>query len=247
MSDFENALVRARDNGVAAVDMSLVVGNTAEAAQFQANLNNMGTGGAILRYSGNTGVFSHREEVFEHGTELAFDMAHIEDGFVCWKGGKLVDRALRPVVSRAPRIDQSTLADYGPYKEGEGWSNAMRVTVRRLDNGMEYELLMSSMSGVNALSALMADWGAKVRMQQCEDGTYKIPIVEIGARAFEPKNSPGKKYAPQFKIAGWLSEAEASEILAENIANEEVEPEQEPEPPKSTKVTVPASRRRFAG
>lgn len=250
MSEYENeehanALMRVSESGLDAVDMSLI-GDSAEAAKFRsAVLDNVGTGGAILKYSGKTGVFSHRDEVVEHGSRLAFMLSHAEEGWVCWKGGKIVDRRWRKLLSRMPKILEDDLPDHGPFsREGEGWTQAVRVTVRRLEDGMQFELMFSSKSGISTLMQLFADYVTKARMKEEAPGVFKTPIVEIGAEPFTTQKAAGRIWAPRLTIVDWMGQAEIDELMAQYEVTTEDEYEAEPEPPKPSRIAGPAVGRR---
>lgn len=172
-----------------------------------------GSGGEILKFSGNTGEFTYKGTVFEHGTQLVFNMANSMHGYVCWKGGKLIDRHFTPIISREPVPAISDLPDHGPYKESEGWKDAFMVKVFDMETQTELEHTVSNISGCNAMRALIKDFGSKVRLNVDETGMPKSPIVEISANSFESPKSPTKKWAPAYKIQDWISIAEMDAYL----------------------------------
>ena len=249
MSDASNALVHASKNGLAALDKSMLLEGNDE---IDNEISGMGGGGTILKYSGNTGVFSFKDETFEHGSRFAFRLFGVEKGYVCWKDGKLIERALVPIYSSAQRPTLADLPDFGPYtKQGDGWSEAYRVMVVNLEDGSEYEFTVSNRSGCNAMGALVKDFHGKARMTLDQDGNLKTPVVEINARSFESKKFSGKKYAPEFKIVDWLSSEDMRMVVGGHEAadagpDDDGAEDAAPETAASGTVTKPGRRARLA-
>lgn len=252
MSDARKALLAARQNGVATIDRSMfMTGGDA----MNEKMNQLGsTGGSILKFSGNTGTWSFKNEEFESGSRFAFNMEYVEWGFVCWKEKKIIDRALVPTFAQVPKPTEDDCPDYGPYsREGDGWSPAFRVMVRDLEDGTEYELTLSNKSGCNAMAALIKDFGDKARMHVNEDGSAKAPIIEIGSQGFETNKAAGKKYAPTFKIVDWYSTEEMAQVMggADAVDGDDTAPDTDEgetapanEAPASSGVKKPTGNRR---
>jgi hypothetical protein len=203
--------------------------------------------GAILKFSGNTGAWTYKNEEIDNGTLLAFDIMNMRKGWVCWKGGKPVEKFVSRVMDRAPIRDKESLPDYGPYKEGEGWSECIEVPVKSIDTGEEMEISLSSRGGVSALARLASEFGTKVRMNIDASGSPKIPLVTIDSISFESQKAVGKKWAPVFKIVEW---ATADELLAQSMAVDEelseepvaVEPAPAPAPAPAAKPAATTRR-----
>lgn len=247
MTDRSTALTAAREHGMAAIDRGLLMGDG-----LKERLDELGagsSGGAILKFSGNTGIWTFKDREFDYGSKFAFNIEYVEYGYVCWKDKKLIDSVLKPVFGHDPKPQESDLADYGPYsREGDGWKDAFRIKVRDIEDGMEYELTFSNRSGWNAMSSLTKDFGEKVRLHTEEDGSFKTPIVELGGTSFEPKGAIGKKFAPKLRILDWYSKADMLEViggvdaLGSDDATADAAPEQEAS--KGSSVRKPAGNRR---
>lgn len=179
--------------------------------------------GAFLKFSGNTGQFTYKGQIIEHGSTFAFNMIEMKRGWVCWKDKKVADQHMVRVLSNDQPPEFSELKDYGPYREGEGWSEQVGVPVRDLEGGEQLEMNLSSIGGRNALVRLADEFGQKVRMNMDEEGNPKVPIVEITAQSFESQKAAGTKWAPIFKIVDWMSVEELSELAnaAGNPADEQ--------------------------
>jgi hypothetical protein len=192
--------------------------------------------GAFLKFSGNTGEYSYKGQTIEHGSCFAFNMMEMRKGWICWKDGKPVEQFMVRVMSGESVLDKEELPDHSPYKEGEGWQEQIGVPVRDLEGGEQLEINLSNISGRNALIRLASDFGTKVRMNIDEEGQPKIPIVEVSASSFTSKNFPGKKWAPAFKIVGWMSVAELT-LLSENagtVDSAQHEPAADTQPPQQS-------------
>lgn len=180
--------------------------------------------GAFLKFSGDTGQYTSKSgQPIEHGNVLAFNMMEMRKGWICWKGGKNIEQHVSRVMAGQPMLTRDQLKDHGPYeKEGEGWVEQVGVPVRDLEGGEQMEFNLSSYSGRTALIRLAGEYGSKARMNLDPEASEaagvpvaKIPLVEISAQSFQPKRAPGTKWAPVFKIVGWMTQAELA-MLAEN-------------------------------
>lgn len=162
--------------------------------------------GDILGFSGNTGQFTYKGTPIEYGTPFVFNMMEMKKGWICWKDKKPIDKSLVSVISRQPVPAKEQLDDHGPYtREGDGWSEMMSVPVADMDGEYpQLDLGLSSRGGINALTRLASEFGSKVRMNLDDKMRPKLPVVELNAQSFEPKNVPGKKWAPVFTIVGWI-------------------------------------------
>lgn len=171
--------------------------------------------GAFLKFSGNTGEFSYKGQVIEHGSVFAFNMMEMRKGWICWKDGKAQEQHMVRVLSAERVLEKDELTDHGPYKEGEGWAEQIGVTIRDLEGGDQLELNLSSKGGRNALIRLANEYGTKARMNLDDNGDPKVPLVEVSAQSFKSKLAAGTKWAPQFKIVQWMTMDELA-VLSEN-------------------------------
>jgi hypothetical protein len=161
--------------------------------------------GAFLKFSGNTGEFSYKGQVIEHGSIFAFNMMEMRKGWICWKDGKAQEQHMVRVLSAEQVMAREELADHGPYKEGEGWTEQIGVPIRDLEGGDQLELNLSSKGGRNALIRLANEYGTKARMNLDDNGDPKVPLVEVSAQSFKSKLAAGTKWAPIFKIVNWMT------------------------------------------
>lgn len=233
---------------VAAKSGGLVAMVNAEVDAFNMAANELGANIAgYFQFSGNTGEWKFNGQIYEHGTAVAINPGEMRKGFVCWKGGKPIARVVERIIpnpGEAPvRLPhKSELKDHGPYDSAnDGWTELVELPVRFLDTGTEADISLSSKGGRRALLALGAEWATKSKMNLDDDGQKMIAIVEIGANSFKPKDSPGLKWAPSFKIIAW----EPADALAAHLAGEgdddgEPEPAPSPAPPPPAPPKKPA-------
>lgn len=197
-------------------------------------------GGAFLKFNGNTGDFTFGAEGDEipHGTQLAVQMDGFARGFICWVEGDVVEEVMVKVVDGKPPL-QSDLADHGPYEKHDdgtqdGWSEQARVTFISLEDGETYVYKTSSKSGLRALGNLLRDFARQMRSHP-----DALPVAEFGATSFIPKNNKkiGKKYAPSFKLVGWVQQEEI-DALADGAGGEDDAGNYADEPADATPAKV---------
>lgn len=173
--------------------------------------------GSFLKFDGNDGVWKHGQEndELQDGTQLAVNMMEFARGYICWNDGEVMEKILVPVASGQTPPQVHELTDHGPYKrERDGWSEQSAIKFRSLEDGTEFTYQTSSKSGVMALGRLAVTYGKNYAQKIDDDGDNLVPIVEVGASSFSPKNDPGiTKYAPTMKIVDWISHAELNQMF----------------------------------
>lgn len=215
MTAKSTALQQASQQGLAAI------GSGSEFTQLAAELGV--PLGAFLKYSGNDGTYQFKGQQIEHGTALIFNMLTMKKGFICWLGGKAVEQKMVGLLSGGKMPSRAELTNHEPpegYKQGEGWAEQVGVQVINPNDGTVMELNLSNKSGVAALSQLANAYGTKRKFNLDERGVPKLPLIEISARSFPPKNAPGLKWAPDFKIISWVSEEEMQHYISSNSYDE---------------------------
>ncbi len=206
----------------------------AAATELEANISS-----GLFKFSGNTGEFEFKGQSLAHGTQIAVNCMEMRKGWICWKDKKIMERHSARILGREALPAKADLTDHGPYKGQDGWRSEVYLPVRFLDTGEQAMMSLSSKGGVNALMRLGTEWMAKARLNvDVKTGAPKVCIVEIGAQSFEPKDSPGLKWAPTFKILEWVAADELSEVLSGYETESDVEEVQES---KVEKPTTPAA------
>lgn len=207
-----------------------------------ANDMGAGTSALYLKFDGNTGdyTFGKDQEELEKGTRVAVAPSEFKNGWICWKDSEVQEEIMVRITDGKPPA-KHTLTDHGPYDdEKDGWSQQSSAQFRDIETGAEYLYKTSSKGGRIALGNLVQDYGKAFQRHPGE-----LAIVELSNTSFDakdpknPKKKLGKKYAPVFKIVGWVSEAE---LLAKFDAmaadeNDDDGDEDEAPPPVSTKAT----------
>lgn len=208
-----------------------------EADAFSAAANELGANIAgLFSFSGNDGKWKYKGQEIEAGTAIAVNPERMRKGFVCWMGGKPVDKVVEPILGGAKLPHKSELKDHGEAEnENDGWAELVELPVKFLDTGEEADISLSSKSGVNALLRLGSDWATKSKFNLDDTGAKKVCIVEIGAQGFKPKNAPGTKYAPTLKIIAWEDAAALNAHLSADAGEEEPEAASPAPPPPAPK------------
>lgn len=203
--------------------------------------------GAYLKFNGNTGEFTYGADDNElpYGSQIVADMFSVAFGWICWKDGDPVEEVLVKVLDGKPPLEH-TLTDHGPYDEdGDGWRESTSVPMVLLefgDKGEETDIGLrmlfkgSSASTVRGVRKLSGAFGKLFREKQ-----GMLPVIEIDAEQFQAREKKhGKKYAPIFKIVGWISDEELTAVVGEvGDVEGDYEPEPQPEPKRVTQRRQP--------
>lgn len=177
-----------------------------------------GSGSSFLKFDGNDGTYSFGAE----NTELAIDTQAVMDvesykrGYVCWKGGNVVDEIMLSLIEGAPP-PVGNLPDHGPYGKDDGWNDQKTVSFYPIDGEFEGQNLLfqaNNKSKNRALEGVMKDFGRQFRANP-----GMVPVVQLGTTQFEITPEEGgrkiRKHAPLFKIVGWMSREEYNEMVGE--------------------------------
>jgi hypothetical protein len=170
--------------------------------------------GNFLKFNGNSGDFTYgqKDDELPHGTQLAADMIGFSRGWICWKDGEVEDEINVPILQGEPPLEH-TLPDHGPYTKHDdgsedGWVEQAKINFRDVETGEAYIYKATSKSGRRALGSLLKDFSKQFHLHDGE-----TPVVEISGLSYTPKDKKlGKKYAPVFKIVGWLNAVEMGEL-----------------------------------
>ena len=181
--------------------------------------------GLYMGFNGNDGMFTYgpKDDKTElvHGTQLAVKLADYRRGWLCWKDKEVVDSVLVGIMQGPAPASSDGLPDHGPYtkyKDGpeDGWQKAGEIVV--LDISDEPKIFNFSFLGDTKLNAFARLCGEFGRLWKVHPG--EVPVIEISARSFEPKGvrSGELKWAPTYKIVGWISETEYDEIATQAVS-----------------------------
>jgi hypothetical protein len=222
---------------------------------FAAAAAALGAGeGNFLKFNGNTGDFTYgqKDEELPHGTQLAADMLNFARGWICWKDGEVEDEIMVPILKGEPPLEH-TLPDHGPYEKHDdgsedGWAEQAKIGLRDVETGETYLYKTTSKSGRRALGQLLKDFSKLHRMHPGE-----TPVVEISGQSYTPKDKKlGKKFAPIFKIVGWMNDADLAQLdegsdapeTAKGGADDPANYEQQQQQPAATETTATAAASR---
>lgn len=178
-----------------------------------------GDGVNFLKFNGNDGLYSYGADdiSLEIGTQAAVNPRSLKRGFICWIDGKPKEEIMMSL-EEGPPPPKHSLTDHGPYRKGEGWVEQKTIEFKTIEGDILNLLFQANnKSKMNALEALMKDFGRNFR-----NNPGCLPVIEFGSTSFEtqerdeegkPYGRKIKKYAPSFKILGWLAETELDAIV----------------------------------
>lgn len=206
---------------------------------FAAAAADMGaTRGLFLKFDGNEGTFSYGpkddEQEIPLGTQLATNFGGtFKRGFICWKESEAVDEVMELVADGAEPTREADLEDHGPYETYEdgskdGWRKQAAFELVDLESGNRFAFKASSASAYTAAGRLAAGFAKAYRQK-----SGMVPVVQVDADPFDvyardqhgkkTKKKQGTKFAPSFKIVGWISMTEYDEALSRGEAAAEAE------------------------
>ena len=133
--------------------------------------------------------------------EAAFAMHTFERGYVCWKGGEIVDEQMVLVSSGEPVPREEDLPDHGPYDaDQDGWAGTASIQLRLLKTDEELLYRPSSRGGLNALAGLARRYATK-RQQQ----PNVLPVVRLESKSYQHAQY-GETFNPVLRVIDWREE-----------------------------------------
>lgn len=171
----------------------------------------------FLRFSGNDGKWTHKDDVLPDETLLVFNLYEAQRGYIGWSNGKPLKKELWKIKDLAdgdiPSID--TMEPIPIVKKNlDGWREVVIVQVRDTDAEFpQMELSLPAGDGWRPIERLLLKFGNEISMNWDEDaGLPMVPIIKIGSDSFETDG--GTKYAPVLKLEDWLTHEELEKIAA---------------------------------
>jgi hypothetical protein len=203
---------------------------------------------AYLRMSGNDGSYTYGSDKTEapDKTQAVVNHMSFTDGWVIWSGGEVAETISANVVQGEKKPPKAQLPDHGPYGEDDGPREQMTVDVKLLlDVPVDCVLQASNKSSINSMKRLIADF---LKVYKSHQGEYAIiELTSVTFDATDPNNPKRKfkKYAPSWKIVGWMTEDELaglSEGNPEDYESEEAEDQAEDAEIEAEAEEAPQSR-----
>lgn len=177
--------------------------------------------GSFLAFSGNDGTYTYGpkddKKELVHGTQVAMDPNSYNRGWICWVDGKPKDRIVVNILAGKPQEDEKSLPDHGPYKTyqdgtSDGWQKYGEIDL--IDVNDETAPYSYNFFGFTKYTAFARFLGEYAKLRKTKPGQF--PVVELGARKYEVTNEKVRKgtfkFAPDFKIVGWLTADQYAEL-----------------------------------
>jgi len=218
---------------MSAADRAMEAYMAGDANPFVQYADNAGVSDAegFLRFSGNTGEWTVRDDVLGDLTLFAFNVLTCRMGYIGWSNGKPIKKILEPMLGGNPLPAEHELQPIEKFKEMDGWQRVVVIDVRDME--MEYgqmEVSLPAENGYRPVNKLVKEFGVEGKKHIDPDTRRPmIPVIEISSESFDSKG--GTKYAPILKIVDWVPEAELEE-LAQAAEGDAAETEGETEAPK---------------
>lgn len=172
-----------------------------------------GGGKPFMKFNGNEGTYSYGadDEELPLQTQLGMNPMSFRQGWVVWKGGEVVEEKMVGLGDAMPA--KGSLQDNGPYDgEGDGPQEQFTIEFATIEEPfVQMTFQANNTSKRRAMGTLLKEFKANFRLNP-----GKFPVIEIDAKEFEAKikNSKRKvkKFAPSFKIVGWITEEEMNAL-----------------------------------
>lgn len=190
-----------------------------EAMAHSAQLDPRGAaadGSDYMNFSGKRGVYEIGKEKRDTTPDELWlvNVPSFEDGWICWKGGRVMANRLVPLGQPVPQVDQN---EHGPFtKDGDGWYTAKSMVIRSIDNGQQCYFKINSVSGVSVFASLQ-----KEITQRLMSGQPYWPIISFGRESFTAQGYKNSK--PIITVDGWLSDHQVISQLPGIFEDEDAE------------------------
>lgn len=168
-------------------------------------------GSDYMNFSGKRGLYTIGQEKRRiEGDELwLLNVLSFEDGWVCWKGGKLAAQRMANIFGPGHPVNPPNEGENGPFdtNRGEGWFRAKAWVSKSLDNDQQGYFKINSVSGVGEMSDMLKEVSQRMAVgQPC------WPVFTYDCEEFEAQGY--KNFKPIFKVYGWLGDEQVTELGA---------------------------------
>jgi hypothetical protein len=191
-----------------------------------------------LNFSGKRGLFAAgaNKDNIQPDVKLAVNVSSFQNGWLCWKGGKPVEKLFVSASEPTPSCPPD--GQHGPFDRAEdGWMQAKMFMLKDIDSLTEYEFSTNSASGCNAVAGLATE----IRNRLVDDEPC-WPVIHLEAEEFTAQGY--KNFKPVFVIEDWKTAEELGSMLAsEEVADDEAD-EVADDMPVAEPVDKPVTRRR---
>mgnify|MGYP006413482195 CR=1 FL=1 len=159
-----------------------------------------------LTFSGKTGKYSLGQSKDDIDVDRLYylEPASLQEGWICWKGGKPCARHDWSIYHRAEKaVPESALEDHSPYnrKKNEGWRPSRSFALLDIEHHSESSKpVIFSTSTVSALNAVK-DLLDKIA-ERAAAGEPSYPIITMDREEFIAQEE--KNFKPQFTVEAWI-------------------------------------------
>lgn len=187
----------------------------AEALQNSANDDPRASGDSLYcNFSGKRGVYEVGQDKYDLTDDELYlvDTSSFTTGWVCWKGGRPVDKRVYSIYAQQPPMPD--LSEHGPFdtNRGEGWYQSKGFTARSVEDGVQIEFSTNSKSGVSSVAQLSGAVAERIT-----ENESSWPVIQFHRDKFSAQGNTN--YKPLFPVVGWVSD----EVLAAVAEMESIE------------------------
>ena len=164
-------------------------------------------GSVFMNFSGKRGAYEIGVEKRDTDTDELWliNSAEFEDGWICWKGGRVMASRMVSMGQPVPVVDTN---EHGPFtKDGDGWYQAKSLIARSLDNGEQVYFKINSKSGVSVFAGLQKEISQRIMA-----GRPYWPVVSFGKEKFSAQGYANFK--PVITVDGWLADAQVMSLAS---------------------------------
>lgn len=205
-----NEVAKPFGNSAVLKDRETMARRAAESAQTGAR-GGAPDGSDYLNFSGKRGVYTIGQDKrrVENDEMWLLNIASLEDGWVCWKGGKPASTRMANIFTGVP-VQAPDPQEGGPFDHGrgEGWAQAKGWVAKSLDNDQQGYFKINSVSGVGEMADMIEEISRRLAT-----GEPCWPIFFYDMEEFEAQGY--KNFKPIFKTYGWIDD-EQLDVLAKD-------------------------------
>ncbi len=181
-----------------------------------------------IKFKKGEWVIGKAEDTFpENKFEALVNLAMVQNGWVCWKDGQLVDEKWSNLGDK--KTSKEDLPDHGPYtQQNDGWSYNVRFEMQiqptlGTENHILAQFTGSSKGAMKAVGEMVRDV-----VQQKKTGQHdnQVPIVLFHSDSYK-HSQYGKVYIPKLSVSRWMDQADTVPVQGSKQ-----EPDTQPTPTK---------------
>ena len=171
---------------------------------------NQGGGLTFIDFSGKMNQYrvGRDRDAMDPEKMFLFEPISAIKGWICWKGGKVVDRKEWSYLDKAAAVSSEFLDDHGPYKDGDGWKPLRGFGCVALDGSGENFKFTSNAAGArNSIEEMLSQISKNIKGKE-----PSLPIIKFSSESFTSNEYTNWK--PTFPVVAWVTRDAAQAFFA---------------------------------